>query len=183
MKAAVKTVRPTLWSGWAAAANGQPLSHCRSRQFSQACSLGFRESVSDWPLQSPQQSRGASPTHAAASDYPSPNEIHRLFSNMAKGNYEALFDRVSADVEWTVMGTHPCAGRYRTLKDFQAGTLARLGKIMKQPGLNLAVRNVIGGGDQEWCTVELVANAECLNGIYDLAADSTRMLILQRLPV
>lgn len=85
---------------------------------------------------------------------------------MAEGNYKAFFERVSPNVDWTVMGTHPCAGRYRTLKDFQQGTLARLGKIMKEPGLNLAVRNVVGGGDGEWATVELVANAECLNGMY-----------------
>jgi len=35
---------------------------------------------------------------------------------------------------------------------------------MKPPGLQLKVRNVIGGGDQEWATVELVAVAECKSG-------------------
>ena len=70
---------------------------------------------------------------------------------------------MSAHVDWTVMGTHPCAGHYTSLKDFQTSTLARLGKIMKEPGILLKVRNVIGGGG-EWATVELVANAECKNG-------------------
>ena len=35
---------------------------------------------------------------------------------------------------------------------------------MKPPGLQLKVRNVIGGGEQEWATVELVAVAECKSG-------------------
>lgn len=83
---------------------------------------------------------------------------------METGNYSKTFERVSPNVDWTVMGTHPLAGRYTSLKDFQQGTLARLGKIMKDPGIRLMVRNVIGGGEQDWATVELVANAECKNG-------------------
>lgn len=65
------------------------------------------------------------------------------------------------------MGTHPCAGHYTSLQDFQEKTFARLGKIMKAPGIQLKVRNVIGGGDQEWATAELVIRAECLNGELD----------------
>lgn len=63
------------------------------------------------------------------------------------------------------MGTHPCAGHYTNLKSFQEATFARLGAIMKEPGIRLAVRNVIGGGEgSDWATVELVAIAECKNG-------------------
>lgn len=96
--------------------------------------------------------------------YPTSSEIEAIFKNMETGNYGATFERVSPNVDWTVMGTHPLAGRYTTLQDFQKYTLARLGKIMKEPGIRLIVRNVIGGGDQEWATVELIAKAECLNG-------------------
>lgn len=53
-----------------------------------------------------------------------------------------------------------------SLQQFQEATFARLGKIMKPPGIRLMVRNVIGGGDQEWATVELVAVAECKSGTY-----------------
>lgn len=35
---------------------------------------------------------------------------------------------------------------------------------MKPPGIRLMVRNVIGGGDHPWATVELVAVAECKSG-------------------
>ncbi|KAK5117465.1 hypothetical protein LTR85_008850 [Meristemomyces frigidus] len=100
-----------------------------------------------------------------SSKYPSREEIAALFGNMETGDYPALFERISPNVDWTVMGTHPCAGRYTTLKDFQDDTMVRLGKIMKEPGICLKVRNVIGGGDQEWATVELVADAECKSGL------------------
>jgi len=36
---------------------------------------------------------------------------------------------------------------------------------MKEPGIRLMVRNVFGGGDQAWATVELVAVAECKSGM------------------
>ena len=38
---------------------------------------------------------------------------------------------------------------------------------MKEPGIRLMVRNVFGGGDQAWATVELVAVAECKSGEFD----------------
>ena len=37
---------------------------------------------------------------------------------------------------------------------------------MKEPGIRLMVRNVVGGGDQAWATVELVAVAECKSGTF-----------------
>ncbi|KAF2804174.1 uncharacterized protein BDZ99DRAFT_467546 [Mytilinidion resinicola] len=97
--------------------------------------------------------------------YPTAPEISAIFKNMETGNYPEVFKRVSPNVDWTVMGTHPCAGRYTTLAAFQKGTLKRLGAIMKEPGIKLKVRNVIGGGEQAWAVVELVADAECKNGM------------------
>lgn len=72
--------------------------------------------------------------------------------------------RAIADDGVVEPGTHPCAGRYASLAAFQESTLKRLGAIMKPPGIRLKVRNVIGGGEQEWAVVELVAEAECKNG-------------------
>ncbi|KAI5357552.1 Putative NTF2-like domain superfamily protein [Septoria linicola] len=121
----------------------------------------------DGPLYSHHSQEAASSTSSSASrssKYPSVEEIHALFSNLS-GNPSAFFDRVSPKVDWTVMGTHPCAGRYTSLQDFQTSTLERLGKIMQAPGIQLMPRNVIGGGEQEWCTVELVVNAICKNGL------------------
>ena len=95
---------------------------------------------------------------------PSRSEIEALFKNMETGNFSAFFERVNPNVDWTVMGTHPCAGHYTSLQDFNQGTIARLGAIMKPPGIHLMIRNVIGGGEGEWATVEMVADAECKNG-------------------
>lgn len=69
---------------------------------------------------------------------------------------------MSPYIDWNVMGTHPCAGHYSTLKDFQVATLERLSK-MKELGIKSMARNVIGSGDQEWATIELVAKAVCKN--------------------
>ena len=84
---------------------------------------------------------------------------------MESGNYSETFKHVRDDVDWTVQGTHPLAGRYTSLQDFQQATFGRLAKIMKDPGIRLKVKNVIGGGDQAWSNVELYAEAECLNGM------------------
>ena len=96
--------------------------------------------------------------------YPTPTSTRALFLNMENGNHAEVFKRVSPDVDWTVMGTHPCAGRYTSLQSFQEATFTRLGALMKPPGIKMRVRNVIGGGEQEWATVELVAVAECNSG-------------------
>jgi hypothetical protein len=47
-----------------------------------------------------------------APSYPTRTEIETLFKNMETGNHAEVFKRVSPNVDWTVMGTHPCAGRY-----------------------------------------------------------------------
>ncbi|KAI9710650.1 MAG: hypothetical protein M1828_002137 [Chrysothrix sp. TS-e1954] len=61
------------------------------------------------------------------------------------------------------MGTSPMSKRYDSLEAFQKETLGRLKPILKAPGLILKVHNVVGG-DDEWATAELKADAECVNG-------------------
>lgn len=53
------------------------------------------------------------------------------------------------------------------LKAFREATLARLRKILKDPGLMIQVKNVVGGAPQEWACVELGAEAECIDGKWD----------------
>lgn len=141
-------------------------------QTSKSCSLLRHQPLEARAPRLPCPARHLFSTSKMSSKYPSRKEIEELFGNLATGNSQAFFARVSPEVDWTVMGTHPCAGRYDTLEAFQKATFARLGNIMKDPGLRLAVRNVIGGADQEWCTVELVVNAECKNGKPYLAAST-----------
>jgi ketosteroid isomerase-like protein len=47
---------------------------------------------------------------------------------------------------------------------------------MKEPGIRLMVRNVFGGGDQAWATVELVAVAECKSGTTVISISSRNPL-------
>ncbi|BFZ55796.1 hypothetical protein PYCC9005_002837 [Savitreella phatthalungensis] len=104
-------------------------------------------------------------SNTASTRYPTRDQIEAIFKPMESGDFPKTLEHVDPNVDWTVMGTHPCAGNYKTLADFKTKTLDRLGKIMKPPGISLRVRNVIGGGDQDWAVVELIAAAECKSGL------------------
>ena len=58
--------------------------------------------------------------------------VKSLFANLENGKSDAFFEHVADDVSWTVMGTHPLAGNYRTKADFLTHTFARLDKILKE---------------------------------------------------
>ena len=66
-----------------------------------------------------------------------PDRVREIFKGLEKGDGAAFFERVADDVDWTVMGTHPLAGHYRSKKDFIAGTFAKLGQVLPQ-GAQLA---------------------------------------------
>ncbi|GAB7343166.1 hypothetical protein MBLNU457_1237t2 [Dothideomycetes sp. NU457] len=95
--------------------------------------------------------------------YPDQKEITTLFENLSNGNAEAFFSCVSSNVDWELLGQHPLAGRYRNLADWKKGALEPINKVLREP-LKLKVRNVVGGGEQEWASVELFADAVCKNG-------------------
>ena len=46
------------------------------------------------------------------------------------GNASSFFDNVADDVHWTVMGTHPLAGVYKSKEDFLKNTFERLDKVL-----------------------------------------------------
>lgn len=56
--------------------------------------------------------------------------VREIFSALEHGNGAAFFDHVADDVDWTVMGTHPLAGRYTSKEQFIAGTFAKLAKVL-----------------------------------------------------
>ena len=74
----------------------------------------------------------------------------------------AFFEHVAADVDWTVMGTHPLAGHYTSKADFIAGTFAKLGKVLPN-GAQLHVDELIVTGDV--AIVELHSEATAKNGL------------------
>ncbi|MDF6042258.1 nuclear transport factor 2 family protein [Streptomyces sp. JH14] len=54
--------------------------------------------------------------------------------------------RVADDVDWTVEGTHPLAGRYHSKKEFVAATFTRLAGVL-QGGVKLKVEHLYVDGD------------------------------------
>ena len=89
------------------------------------------------------------------------NYVKSLFANLENGKSGAFFEHVADDVNWTVMGTHPLAGTYRTKADFLAHTFARLDKILEE-GVVLRVTNILVDGDS--AAVELESLSTALNG-------------------
>jgi ketosteroid isomerase-like protein len=87
--------------------------------------------------------------------------VRDLFARLETGDADAFFARVADDVSWTVMGTHPLAGKYHSKADFRAATFARLNRILRE-GVLLRVTHMIV--QSEWAVVELEALSTALNG-------------------
>jgi len=96
---------------------------------------------------------------------PSKAEIQSFCSSLATSDPSPFFNRVSKDVSWDVLGTHPAAGSFKSLEDWKKGALGPINKVLAAP-LQLKVINIVGGGEgEEWATLELEANATCKNGM------------------
>jgi len=88
--------------------------------------------------------------------------VRKIFKGLERGNGAAFFEHVADDVAWTVMGTHPLAGDYRSKADFIAGTFAKLGQVLPQ-GAQLSVEHLVVKDDQ--AVVELHSLATAQNGM------------------
>ena len=93
-----------------------------------------------------------------------PNEkaVRDIFAGLEHGDGDAFFSHVADDVDWTVMGTHPLAGRYASKTAFRAGTMSKLGKVLLG-GAQLRVTHVFVAGDT--AVVELESGATANNGM------------------
>ena len=70
-----------------------------------------------------------------------------LFANLATAETQPQFwARVSDEVDWSVLGTHPLAGRYVGKQQFINATFARLTGVL-QGGAKLEVQNLLVDGD------------------------------------
>jgi uncharacterized protein len=87
--------------------------------------------------------------------------VNRLFNNLSTGNASSFFDNVAADVHWTVMGTHPLAGVYKSKEDFLKNTFERLDKVLKK-GVIMKVDHALVSGDT--AVVEMTQTSTALNG-------------------
>ena len=85
--------------------------------------------------------------------------VNRLFENLSTGNGSAFFDNVADDVHWTVMGTHPLAGVYKSKEDFLKNTFERL--VLKG-GVIMKVDHSLVSGNT--AVVEMTSTSTALNG-------------------
>jgi uncharacterized protein len=88
--------------------------------------------------------------------------VRRIFAGLEHGDGAAFFEHVADDVDWTVMGTHPLAGHYKSRAEFTAATFAKLGKVLPD-GAQLNVNDVFIAGDV--AIVELHSKATAKNGL------------------
>jgi ketosteroid isomerase-like protein len=87
--------------------------------------------------------------------------VRKIFAGLEHGDGDAFFAHVADDVDWTVMGTHPLAGHYKSKTEFTAGTFAKLGKVLPD-GAQLHVDGLFIDGDV--AIVELHSKATAKNG-------------------
>ena len=93
--------------------------------------------------------------------------VAELFENL-KTDSSKFFEKVSGDVCWTVMGTHPLAGVYHTKEDFLNHTFRRLSKVLKEGAL-LEVKNIFIDGDYaivEMKSISTANNGKPFNNVY-----------------
>jgi uncharacterized protein len=91
-----------------------------------------------------------------------PESVREVFKGLESGDGAAFFDHVADNVDWTVEGTHPLAGRYLSKQAFIAGTFAKLAQVLPQ-GAELHTEHVIVQDDQ--AVVELHSLATAKNGM------------------
>jgi ketosteroid isomerase-like protein len=87
--------------------------------------------------------------------------LQRLFSEYERGDLGPLFDHVVDDVRWTVMGTHPLAGEYRSKDEFRRATYERLDGVLAGP-IQCRLTRVLADG--EVGVVEWRGHATSMNG-------------------
>ena len=72
--------------------------------------------------------------------------VRAIFKGLETGAGAAFFQHVADDVDRTVMGTHPLAGRYLSKQAFREDTFAKLGKVLPR-GAQLNVEHLFVHGD------------------------------------
>lgn len=87
--------------------------------------------------------------------------VTELFESLEKGDADEFFNNVSPEVDWTVMGTHPLAGRYTSRDEFRQATFERLTPCLEDP-IRLSLVNVLVDGDD--AAVELRAISKARSG-------------------
>lgn len=88
--------------------------------------------------------------------------VRDVFSGLEKGDADAFFAHVADDVDWTVHGTHPLAGRYRSKADVRSKTFARIGAALREPP-KLKIEHILVGTEE--AAVELSMHRQAESGL------------------
>jgi hypothetical protein len=84
-----------------------------------------------------------------------------LFNYLKTGGSDKFFEYVADNVLWTVMGTRPLAGIYKSKDEFILNTFKRLNRLLKE-GVILKVNNILVQDDT--AVVEMESLSTALNG-------------------
>jgi len=90
------------------------------------------------------------------------DRVHDVFKGLENGDGVAFFEYEDNNVDWTVEGTHPLAGHYRSKSDFRSHTFDKLDRVLPQC-TQLRVEHALVSGD--WAVVELHSLATAKNGL------------------
>jgi ketosteroid isomerase-like protein len=91
-----------------------------------------------------------------------PDHVREIFKGLETANGGFFFEHVADGVDWTVMGTHPLAGRYLSKRAFEEATFFKLGKVLPK-GAQLRVTNVIVAANM--AVVVFVSDATARNAL------------------
>jgi ketosteroid isomerase-like protein len=86
--------------------------------------------------------------------------VKNIFNYLRTGDNNKFFEYVAEDVLWTVMGTHPLAGKYKSKEEFILHTFTRLNKLLKE-GVILKINNIIV--QEDTAVVEMESLSTALN--------------------
>jgi len=87
-------------------------------------------------------------------------KVQKLFNYLKTDESKKFFEHVADNVQWTVMGTHPLAGTYKSKEKFISNTFTRLNKLLKG-GVILKVNNILVQGNT--AVVEMENTSIALN--------------------
>ena len=90
------------------------------------------------------------------------DRVRDVFKGLENGDGVAFFEYEDNNVDWTVEGTHPLAGHYRSKSHFRSHTFDKLDRVLPQ-GTQLRVEHALVSGD--WAVVELHSLATAKNGL------------------
>ncbi len=89
-------------------------------------------------------------------------DVEELFGYMANDQPDKFIDRLAEDIEWTVKGTHPLAGTFKSKQEYLDGAFNRLTAVLKG-SIELQLEAVYIDG--QTAIVELKSFLTALNGM------------------